>query len=92
MRPHIKTMEELLNQISVIITRDQTVQIFISKIDLDLAYRQTKLIEETSRQCVSALTGGKLSANCRKKSTDLLMSPQCSTKKVTEHSEIVHQL
>ena len=34
-RPHMPNMEELLNQISVEITRDQTLQLFISKIDLD---------------------------------------------------------
>ena len=30
-------LEELLNQISVEITRDRTVQMFMSKIDLDYA-------------------------------------------------------
>ena len=54
-------MEELLNQISVEITGDRTLQLFMSKIDLDYAYDQMKLSEETSRQCVFALTGGKFS-------------------------------
>ena len=54
-------MEELLNQISVEITRDRTVQLFLSKIDLDYTYGQMKLSEETSRQCVFALTGGNFS-------------------------------
>ena len=36
-------MEELLNQISVEITRDRTVQLFLSEIDLDYAYGQMKL-------------------------------------------------
>ena len=58
MRPHMPNMEELLNQISVAITRDRTLQLFMSKIDLDYAYGQMKLSEETSRQCVFALTGG----------------------------------
>ena len=58
MRPHMPNMKELLNQISVEITRDQTSQLFMSKIDLDYAYGQMKLSEETSRQCVFALTGG----------------------------------
>ena len=65
MRPHMPNMEELLNQISVEITRDRTKQLFISKIDLDYAYRQTKLSEETNRHCVFALTGGKLSGYYR---------------------------
>ena len=65
MRPHMPNMEELLNQISVEITRDRTMQLFISKIDLDYAYGQMKLSEETSRQCVFALTGGKFSGYYR---------------------------
>ena len=59
MRPHMPTMEELLNQISVEITRDRTLQLLMSKIDLDYAYGQMKLSKETSRQCVFALTRGK---------------------------------
>ena len=58
-------MEELLNQISVGITRDRTMQLFISKLDLDYAYGQKKLSEETSRQCVFALTGGTFSGYYR---------------------------
>ena len=58
-------MEELLKQISVEITRDRTRQLFMSKIDLDYAYGQMKLSEETSRQCIFALTGGKLSGYYR---------------------------
>ena len=54
-------MEELLTQISVENTRDRTLQLFISKIDLDYAYGQMKLSEETSRQCVFAITGAKFS-------------------------------
>ena len=37
MKPHMPNMEELMNQISVETTRDRTVQLFISKIDLDYA-------------------------------------------------------
>ena len=65
MRPHMPNMEELLNQISVEITRDRTVKLFISKIDLDYAYGQMRLSEETSRHCVFALTGGKFSGYYR---------------------------
>ena len=60
-RPHMPNMEELLNQISVEITRDRTLQLFISKIDLDYAYGQMKLSEETSKQCVFAITAAKFS-------------------------------
>ena len=65
MRPHMPNMEELLNQISVEITRDRKAQLFISKIDLDYAYGQMKLSEETSRQCVFGLTGGNFSGYYR---------------------------
>ena len=58
-------MEELLNLISVEITRDRTPQLFMSKIDLDYAYGQMKLSEETSQQCVFALTGGNFSGYYR---------------------------
>ena len=65
MRPHMPNMEELLNQISVEITRDRILQLFISKIDLDYAYGQMKLSEETGRIYVFALTGGKFSGYYR---------------------------
>ena len=92
-RPHMPNLEELLNQTSVEITRDRTMQLFISKIDLDYSYGQMKLSEETRRQCVIALTGKKISSNYRFKKgfTDLLIYPQNSAKKVTEHSAIAPQ-
>ena len=65
MRPHMPNMKKLLNQISVEISRDRTLQLFMSKIDLDYAYGQMKLSEETSRQCVFAITGGKFSGYYR---------------------------
>ena len=40
-------------------------QVFISKIDLDYAYSQMKLSDETSRQCVFALTERKFSGYYR---------------------------
>ena len=54
-------MKELLNQISVKITKDRTQELMISKIDLDYAYSQMKLSHETSGQCVIAITGGNFS-------------------------------
>ena len=54
-------MEELLNQFPVEITPDRTAQVFLSKIDLDYAYGQVRLSDETSRRCVFALTGGNFS-------------------------------
>ena len=58
----MSNMEEMLNQISVEITRERTKELSISKIDLNYAYGQMKLSKETSRQCVFALicnNGGK---------------------------------
>ena len=65
MRPHMPNMEDFLNRISVEITRDRTVQLFLSTIDLDYAHGQMKLSEETSRQCVFAVTGGNFSGYYR---------------------------
>ena len=65
LRPHMPNMEELLNQILVEITRDRTAQLFLPKIDLDYVYGQMKLSEETSRQCVFALTAGNFSGYYR---------------------------
>ena len=64
-RPHMPNMEELLNQISVEITRDRTKELMMSKIDRDFAYGQMKLSKETSRQCVFELTGGTFSGYYR---------------------------
>ena len=58
-------LEELLNQISIEITRDRKLQLFMSKIDLDYSYGQMKLSEGTSRQCVFALTRGNFSGYYR---------------------------
>ena len=52
-------MDKLLNHISGEISQDRTLQLFLSKIDLDYACGQMKLSEETSRQCVFAITGRK---------------------------------
>ena len=88
-------MEDLLNQISVEISRDRTLQLFISKRDLDYAYGQMKLSEETSRQCVFAITGGKFSGYYRFKKgfyglADIHI-PTKSKKKLTEHSNTAPQ-
>ena len=64
-RPHIPNMEEVLSQISVEITKDRTKELRISKIDLDYAYCQMMPSEETSRQCVFAITRGNFSGYYR---------------------------
>ena len=87
-------MEELLNQSLVELTRDRTVQLFISKIDLDYAYRQMTLSDETSRHCVFALTGGNFCGYFRfeKGFYGLADIPRYFKKKMTEHFNTVHRL
>ena len=59
--PDMPNTEDLLNQISVEITRDRPKDLTISKIDLDYLRMWFKtLSKETSRQCVFALTGESL--------------------------------
>ena len=59
---HLEKIKDVeLNQILVEITRDRTATLFIAEIDLDYAYGQMRLSEETSRQCVFALTGQNIS-------------------------------
>ena len=79
MRPHMPNIKELRNQISVELSRDRTVQLFISKIDLHYAYGQMKLSGETRRQCVFAITGGNLAdtTDSKKGFTVLPNYPRC---------------
>ena len=46
-RPRMPNMKELLNQLLVETTNDRTKELMKSKIDLDYAYGQMKLSEET---------------------------------------------
>ena len=64
-RPHVPNMEKMLNHILVEITRDRTLQLFIPKLELDYAYGQMKLSEETSRKCVFAITSAKFTGYYR---------------------------
>ena len=50
-------MEELLNQISTELSRNDHDSIWISVKDLDFAYAQMKLAPETSKHCNFAVTG-----------------------------------
>ena len=93
MRPHLPNMEQLLNQISVEITRERTVQLFLSKIDLDYAYGQMKLSEETSRHNVFA-PSGEISVDTidsKKGFTDLPIYPPYFKNNLTEHSNTAHR-
>ena len=55
--PHLLNMEELLKPIATEIKRLRNELLRISNIELYCAYSQLKLSEETSRQCIFALTG-----------------------------------
>ena len=56
-RLHMPNMEELLNQISAELSRNDHDPIWISVIDLDYAYGQMKLAPEISKLCNFAVTG-----------------------------------
>ena len=50
-RPRMPNMEELLNQISAELSKNDREPIWISVVDLDYAYGQMKLAPETSKHC-----------------------------------------
>ena len=59
-RPHMPNKDELLNQISAELSKNDTDPIWISVVDLDYAYGQMKLEPESSKHCNFAMTGEKL--------------------------------
>ena len=67
MRPHMPNMEELLNKLSIEVTRVQNEPFWISKLDLEYAYGQLKLSEETIRQCDFSIAGGNVNGYYRLK-------------------------
>ena len=64
-RPHMPNMEELLNQISAELSKNDHDPIWISVIDLEYAYGQIKLARETSKHCNFAMTGEKINGYYR---------------------------
>ena len=64
-RPHMPNMEELLNQISTELSKNDPDPIWISVVDLDYAYGQMKLAPETSKHCNFAMTGEKINGYYR---------------------------
>ena len=63
--PHMPIKEEILSHILTEISRVQNEPIWISRLDLEYAYGQLNLSEETSGQCNFAVTGGKLTGEFR---------------------------
>ena len=64
-RPHMPNMDELPNQISSKLSKNELDPIWISAIDLDNAYGQMKLSPETSKHCNFAITGEKMNGYYR---------------------------
>ena len=64
-RPHMPNMEELLNQISTELSKNDRDPLWISVVDLDYAYGQMKLAPETSKHCNFAMTGEKINGYYR---------------------------
>ena len=64
-RPHMPNMDELLNQISSELSKNELDPIWISVIDLDYAYGQMKLSPETSKHCNFTITGEKINGYYR---------------------------
>ena len=87
-RPHMTSMEEVLNQVSAEIQRDRTQKLMISKIGLDYTYGQMRLPKEINRQGVFGLTGRKFSVYYRFKGdfTVLPILQRYSKKKFTNPS------
>ena len=64
-RPHMPNMDELLNQISAQLSKNDTDPTWISVIDLDYAYGKMKLAPDTSKHCNFAITGEKINGYYR---------------------------
>ena len=64
-RPHVPNMQELLNQISAELSKNNHDPIWISVIDLDYAHGQMRLAPETSKHCNFALTGERINGYYR---------------------------
>ena len=64
-RPHMPNMDELINQISSELSKNESDPIWISVIDLDYAYGQMRLAPETSKHCNFAITGEKINGYYR---------------------------
>ena len=64
-RPHMPNMDELINQISSKLSKNEADPIWISVKDLDYAYGQMRLAPETSKHSNFAITGEKINGYYR---------------------------
>ena len=85
-------VEELISKISAEITRSSG-EIWMSKIDLDYAYGQTKLTVEAAKHCVFSIIGGDFTGHYRIKKdfTDCRISPPCSRSTLTKCWNLKHR-
>ena len=64
-KAQMPNMEELISRISRKIADGKNEEIWISKLDLDYAYGQLKLAEETKNLCIFTVTGGQFTGYYR---------------------------
>ncbi len=59
-KSQMPNLQELLDKISVKINKNPELKLYITVIDLKYAFGQIRLHEDTSRHCVIAVVGGKV--------------------------------
>ena len=64
-KSQMPNLQELLDRISVKINKIPELKLYITVIDLKYAFGQIRLHEETSRHCVIAIVGGKVTGHYR---------------------------
>ena len=57
-KAQMPNLEELLGQVSMAITKNEEMPLYISRIDLEYAFGQVKLHPDTSKHCNIAIIGG----------------------------------
>ncbi len=61
----LPSLAELLDRISIKISRNGQAQLHVSTIDLDYAFGQIALHQDTAKHCVAAIVGGKATGHYR---------------------------
>ena len=57
-KAQMPNLEELLGQVSMAITKNEEMRLYLSTIDLEYAFGQVKLLPDTSKHCNIAIIGG----------------------------------
>ena len=86
-------LEELLGQVSMAITRNEDMPLYISTIDLEYAFGPIKLHPESSKHCNIAIIGGDATGNFQfiKGFYGLSDMPTIFQEKIDETLNIKHQ-